>query len=100
MNIITAAMVSALRDRTDAPMMECKRALVACKGDMDKATEWIRYPPTLEQRVQGLEDSLDKCGTAIAEWRKGCSCAPKDEPWQCSACTHGLLDALESFLKK
>ena len=34
---VTAAMVKALRERTGAGMMDCKRALVECDGDMDKA---------------------------------------------------------------
>ncbi len=36
---ITAAAVKALRDRTDLPMMECKRALVEAEGDEEKAIE-------------------------------------------------------------
>lgn len=39
---ITASMVKELRERTDAPMMECKRALTEASGDMDKAEEILR----------------------------------------------------------
>jgi len=39
---ITAGMVKALRDKTDAPMMECKKALAEANGDMDKAEEILR----------------------------------------------------------
>src|SRR5688572_8780434 len=39
---ITAAMVKALRDKTDAPMMECKKALAEAGGDMGKAEEILR----------------------------------------------------------
>lgn len=39
---ITAAMVKALREKTDAPMMECKKALTEANGDMDKAEEVLR----------------------------------------------------------
>jgi len=39
---ITAKMVSELRTRTDAPMMECKKALTESKGDMAKAEEALR----------------------------------------------------------
>lgn len=39
---ITASMVKELRDRTDAPMMECKRALTEAAGDMNKAEEILR----------------------------------------------------------
>ena len=34
---ITAAAVKALRERTDLPMMECKKALVEADGDFEKA---------------------------------------------------------------
>lgn len=39
---ITAAMVKQLRDKTDAPMMECKKALAEAGGDMAKAEEILR----------------------------------------------------------
>ena len=39
---ITAGMVRALRDKTDAPMMECKKALAEASGDLDKAEEILR----------------------------------------------------------
>ena len=39
---ITAGMVKTLRDKTDAPMMECKKALAEAGGDMTKAEEILR----------------------------------------------------------
>jgi len=39
---ITAAMVKALREKTDAPMMECKKALTEADGDLAKAEEILR----------------------------------------------------------
>ena len=42
MAAITASMVGELRAKTDAPMMECKRALTEAEGDMDKAEELLR----------------------------------------------------------
>ncbi len=39
---ITAAMVKELREKTDAPMMECKRALTEASGDMARAEEILR----------------------------------------------------------
>ncbi len=39
---ITASMVAELRAKTDAPMMECKRALTEADGDMVKAEELLR----------------------------------------------------------
>ena len=42
MAAITASMVAELRGKTDAPMMECKRALTEAEGDMVKAEELLR----------------------------------------------------------
>jgi elongation factor Ts len=42
MTAITASMVAELRGKTDAPMMECKRALTEAGGDMAKAEELLR----------------------------------------------------------
>jgi elongation factor Ts len=39
---VTAAMVKELRQATDAPMMDCKKALVENDGDMEKATTWLK----------------------------------------------------------
>jgi elongation factor Ts len=39
---ITASMVKELREKTDAPMMECKKALAEAGGDMAKAEEILR----------------------------------------------------------
>jgi len=42
MAAITASMVGELRAKTDAPMMECKKALTEAEGDMDRAEELLR----------------------------------------------------------
>ena len=45
---ITAAMVKELREISGAGMMDCKKALTATDGDMDKAMEFLRekvWPP-------------------------------------------------------
>ena len=42
MSTISAAAVKSLRDRTNAPMMDCKSALTEANGDMDKAIELLR----------------------------------------------------------
>ncbi len=39
---ITASMVKALREKTDAPMMECKKALTEAEGDLVRAEELLR----------------------------------------------------------
>src|SRR5881628_885805 len=42
MPAITASMVGALRAKTDAPMMECKKALTEAEGNMERAEELLR----------------------------------------------------------
>ena len=42
MAAITASMVAELRAKTDAPMMECKKALTEAEGDMERAEELLR----------------------------------------------------------
>jgi elongation factor Ts len=39
---ITASLVNELRQRTGVGMMDCKKALVECDGDMDKAIDYLR----------------------------------------------------------
>lgn len=36
----------------------------------------------------------------IAEWRKGCTCAPKDSPAECIDCTVGLITAVENWFNE
>ena len=55
----TAADVKTLRERTNVGMMDCKKALTACDGDMDKAIEWLRE--------KGLAKAVKKSGRIAAE---------------------------------
>ena len=59
MAAITAKDVQALREKTGVGMMECKNALVATEGDMDKAVEFLRE--------KGLAASIKKGGRIAAE---------------------------------
>ena len=54
---ITASMVKELREKTDAPMMECKKALTEAGGDMEKAEEILRVK---------LGNKASKASTRIA----------------------------------
>jgi len=56
---ITAAMVKDLRAATDAPMMDCKKALVESNGDMEKATAWLKE--------RGIAQSAKKADRVAAE---------------------------------
>ena len=40
--MITAALVKELREKTGAGMMDCKKALTECDGDMAKSIDWLR----------------------------------------------------------
>ena len=53
---ITAAMVKDLREKTAAGMMDCKKALTECDGDMEKAVDWLRQEgwPRHLRRSRGL----------------------------------------------
>ncbi|MBN1911311.1 MAG: translation elongation factor Ts [Pirellulales bacterium] len=53
MAAITAAMVKELRERTNLPMMDCKKALTESGGDLDKAVEILRKAgaKTMEKRA-------------------------------------------------
>ena len=55
----TAADVKTLREMTSVGMMDCKKALVECDGDMDKAVEWLRE--------KGLAKAAKKAGRIAAE---------------------------------
>ena len=50
---ITAQLVNELRKKTNIGMMECKKALVACDGDMEAAIEHLRKagPSTVTSEV-------------------------------------------------
>ena len=53
MSAITAQDVKALRDRTGAGMMECKRALTEAGGDIDKAVEALRVSGAAKAAKRG-----------------------------------------------
>ena len=55
----TAADVKNLREMTGVGMMDCKKALTASDGDMDKAVEWLRE--------KGMAASAKKAGRIAAE---------------------------------
>ncbi len=56
---ITAGLVKELRERTGAGMMDCKKALAAVDGDMDKAIDFLRE--------KGLAAAAKKAGRIAAE---------------------------------
>ena len=56
---ITASMVKDLRERTGAGMMDCKKALVECEGNVEKAIDYLRE--------KGIAKAAKKAGRIAAE---------------------------------
>jgi elongation factor Ts len=56
---ITAALVKELREKTSAGMMDCKKALTECDGDLEAAVDWLRK--------KGLSAAAKKAGRTAAE---------------------------------
>jgi elongation factor Ts len=68
MAAITAALVKDLRERTGAPMMDCKKALIETDGDIEPAIDWLRK--------KGLAAAAKKSGRVAAEGLVGVASAP------------------------
>ena len=58
---VTINMVKELRERSAAGMMDCKKALQECNGDMDKAVDWLRQ--------KGLSQVAKRASRAATEGR-------------------------------
>ncbi|MGS0973212.1 MAG: translation elongation factor Ts [Candidatus Izemoplasmataceae bacterium] len=59
MMAISAKLVKELRDKTGAGMMDCKKALTATEGDLEKAVDWLRE--------KGIAKAEKKSGRIAAE---------------------------------
>ena len=57
--MITASLVKELREKTGAGMMDCKKALTECDGDISKAIDWLRE--------KGIAKAAKKSGRIAAE---------------------------------
>ena len=66
---VTAAMVKALREKTGAGMMDCKKALTESGGDIEVAVDWLRK--------KGLAAAAKKSGRVTAEGLVGVASAPQ-----------------------
>ena len=56
---ITTAQIKELRERTGAGMMDCKKALEECQGDMEKAIAWLRK--------KGMAKAAKRAGRTASE---------------------------------
>ncbi|MEG1734897.1 MAG: translation elongation factor Ts [Comamonas sp.] len=68
---ITASMVAELRAKTDAPMMECKKALTEADGDMAKAEELLRVKLGTKAGKAASRVTAEGVVTAFIEGGKG-----------------------------
>src|SRR3954467_7899143 len=59
MSAITASLVKELREKTNAGMLDCKKALEESQGDFELAVEWLRK--------KGLSSAAKKAGRIAAE---------------------------------
>ena len=59
MPAVTVELIKQLRDRTGAGLMDCKGALIACDGDLDAASDYLRE--------KGLVKAAKKAGRIAAE---------------------------------
>lgn len=79
MSTVTAAAVKSLRDRTDLPMMKCKKALVEAGGDEEKAIELLKEEMKLKVKSRSdnecnegrvfVKSTDDGSKTAAVEFR-------------------------------
>ena len=69
MAAITAGMVKELREKTDAPMMECKKALTEADGDLAKAEELLRVK--LGSKASKAAGRVTAEGIVVAYVRSG-----------------------------
>jgi elongation factor Ts len=69
---IKAAQVKELREMSGVAMMECKRALVDCDGDIEKALDLLRSNSALKAEKKSNKSS---CGGYFKNfcWRKSCN---------------------------
>ena len=89
---VTASMVKDLREMTGAGMMDCKKALAATDGDMDKAVEFLRE--------KGLAAAEKKAGRIAAEGIVDTNVSADGkvaaivevQGFRCSCCSTGCYD--------
>ena len=84
MTEITAALVRTLRERTGAGVIDCKKALVETRGDLEAAVDWLRAAEIAKAAgkvdrvaaeglvglvVEGPAGAVVELNTTVACWR-------------------------------
>ena len=68
---ITAQMVKELRVKTDAGLMDCKKALIECDGDMDAAVKYLREKGIAKAAKKADREAKEGIVTTIVEGNDG-----------------------------
>ena len=69
---ITAAQVKELREKTGAGMLDCKNALSACDGDMEKSVDWLREKGIAKSVKKASRIAAEGLSKVIVKGNKGC----------------------------
>ena len=68
--MISASLVKELREQTGAGMMDCKKALTECNGDLEAAVDWLREKGIAKAGKKGARIAAE--GLAIAKRCERC----------------------------
>ena len=74
---ITAAMVKELREISGAGMMDCKKALTATEGDMDKAMEFLKRSCNCTEESKQNRSRRYCNAESCRRFQKSCRCRSK-----------------------
>lgn len=69
---VTAQQVKELRERTGAGMMDCKKALTECAGDMEKAIDWLREKGIAKAAKKESRIAAEGLSKVITKGNKAC----------------------------
>lgn len=69
---ITAQQVKDLRERTGAGMMDCKKALTECDGDIDKAIDWLREKGIAKAAKKESRIAAEGLSKVVVDGNKAC----------------------------
>ncbi|MCI5774353.1 MAG: translation elongation factor Ts [Erysipelotrichaceae bacterium] len=70
--MITAALVKELREKTGAGMMDCKKALTECEGDIARAVDWLREKGISKAAKKADRIAAEGLSRVLIEGNKAC----------------------------
>ena len=77
--MITTELIKNLRERTGAGMMDCKKALVECNGDIDKAGDWLREKGIAKAAKKADRIAAEGLTTVVSEGNYALICEINSE---------------------